>query len=84
MDNLSKCSKDMKKMFERVRFWEHKIALDFPDFQIPDLYEIPYCDIYWQLKYLDHYCNKECYYICTNCFERTSCFNITHCCFCLC
>ena len=79
IDNLENSSINLKLVFEKIRLWERKIVLEFPYFVLSDEYEDNPNHIYWQLRYLDHYCNSKCYNICNICYNQTICFNITHC-----
>ena len=80
IENLQNTSSELRKIFKETEFWERKLRIEFPKFDLPRSCPDPLSYVYWQLKYFGHYCDDNCYNICNNCNDYTHCFNITHCC----
>ena len=80
--NMEEASKILEDIVFKVNIWKKKISKDFKDFQIDTVEtKTPYKEIYWELKYLGHYCtgNSKCYNVCNVCRKTTHCFNISKC-----
>ena len=78
ISRLEESSKTFESIFDRSRIWKRKLKQEF-DFDVScDSKEHPR-EIYWQLKYLGHYCDKKCYNRCNICNKETHCFNLTKC-----
>ena len=78
IENLENSCHLIKKIFQEIKLWEKKIRSEYPHFAVKVFEEEP-SNVYWQLKYLDHYCNNNCYNLCNTCYTKKICFNITHC-----
>ena len=79
ISNLEESSKFFKWLLVETGVWRKKILHDFPNFEMPEKLQESLSEVYWQLRYLRHYCDSGCYNICNICYKVTHCFNITKC-----
>ena len=79
INNLETSAKIFEHIFDEANVLKTKIKKEFHSFKLSDEIDDQPRELYWQLKYIGHYCDKKCYNLCNVCLIATHCFNITKC-----